>query len=134
MKELKTGTKCTVHFFGDSKACQIVAISEDEKTIWLRRNLVTVKETSSKEEGHQDWEIHENEFLKVMTNFNTMENYREPILIDEPDEYSYFEATLRPDRTWRTVKSNSLVRIGKWFEFYNWQKWNNFYRWYLNQR
>ena len=107
------GGKCTLHLYSDSHACQIVKVSPSGKTIWLRRNVVTVDPNSEKGMGHQDWVIHENEFMKVRSNQTLC-------LAEEPDNYTFYKATKRKNGNWRTSGSNLYVQIGVAHEYYDW--------------
>ena len=106
----EVGDKCTIHLYSDSHACQIVQVSPSGKTIWLRRNVVTVDPSSTGGMGHQDWVLHENEFEKIGGE----------ALAEEPDGYTYYKATLRKNGSWRTTGSNLYVAIGQWHEYYDW--------------
>ena len=106
----KVGDKCTLHLYSDSHGCQVVKVSPSGKTIWIRRNVVTVDPSSSKGMRHQDWVLHENEFV-------TVEGGE---LAEEPDNYSYYKATLRKDGCYRTTGSDLFVSIGQWHEYYDW--------------
>lgn len=110
------GMKCTLHLYSDSHACQIVKVSSSGKTIWIRRNVVTCEKPEGA--GHQNWNIHENEFEKVVSDFGRYSN--KPVLIDTPDNYSFYKATLRKDGKWRTSGENIYVALGQWHEYYDW--------------
>ena len=114
------GMKCTLHLYSDSHACQIVKVSPSGKTIWFRRNVVTVDPKSDAGAGHQDWIIHDNEFVKVAYDYKNHKSYRKPTLTDSPDNYSYYKATLRKDGKWRTSGSDTYVALGQWYEYYDW--------------
>ena len=114
----KVGDKCTIHLYSDSHACQIVKVSPSGKTIWIRRNVVTCENPEGA--GHQNWNIHENEFVKVRTNFKTQEDFENPILIETPDNYSFYKVTQRKNGAWRTSGENLYVALGQWHEYYDW--------------
>lgn len=116
----KVGDKCTIHFYSDSHACQVVKVSPSGKTMWIRKNVVTVDPSSTREMGHQDWIIHENEFEKVLQNFKTLKEYGKPTLADEPDNFSFFKVTKRKNGNWRTCGSDNYVSLGLWHEYYDW--------------
>lgn len=112
------GMKCTLHLYSDSHACQIVKVSPSGKTIWIRRNVLTCEKPEGA--GHQNWTIHENEFVKVKTDFKTCKEFAEPVLIDKPDNFSFYKATLRKDGKWRTSGDDLYVALGQWHEYYDW--------------
>lgn len=93
----KVGDKCTMHLYSDSHACQVVRVSKSGKTVWIRRNKVTVSPDSSRGMGHQDWVLHENEF--------------------EGDE---MKITKRRNGDWRETGSSTYVALGQWHEYYDW--------------
>lgn len=109
-KSPECGDKCTIHYYSDAEPAQVVKVSKTGKTIWIRKNVVTVQESSKGEMGHQDWDIHENEFEKYGGK-----------LAEKPDNYSYFRVTLRKDGSWRTSKSNLYIALGQWHKHYDWE-------------
>lgn len=94
----KVGDKCTMHLWSDAHACQVVRISASGKTMWVKRNVVTVDKNAENGMGHQNWILHENEF--------------------EGDE---MKCTKRKDGRWRESRSNNLITIGLWHEYYDWE-------------
>lgn len=93
----KVGDKCTMHLYSDSHACQVVRVSQSGKTMWIRRNEVTVDPASPGGMGHQDWVLHENEF--------------------KGDE---IKVTKRRNGDWRETGTNTYVALGQWHEYYDW--------------
>lgn len=94
----KVGDKCTMHLWSDAHACQVTRVSASGKTIWIKRNVVTVDKTKENGMGHQNWILHENEL--------------------EGDE---MRITKRKNGRWRESRSNTLVIFGQWHEYYDWE-------------
>lgn len=93
----KVGGKCTMHFYSDSEPCQVVRVSKSGKTMWIRENKTEHDKTKEGGMGHQNWLIHENEFVG--------------------DER---KISLRRNGQWRESKTNTYVALGQWHKYYDW--------------
>lgn len=94
----KVGDKCTMHLWSDTHACQIVKVSASGKTIWVKRNVVVADTSKDCGMGHQNWIKRENEF-----------------------EGSEMKCTKRKDGRFRESRSNNLITLGTWHEYYDWE-------------
>ena len=94
----KVGDKCTMHLFSDSNPCQVVRVSKSGATMWIRENKTEADPSKECGMGHQNWLIHENEFIGDV-----------------------MRITHRKNGQWRETGSNCFVALGQWKKFYDWE-------------
>lgn len=124
-KVAKVHDPCTIHYYSDAEPAEVVQVTKSGKTIFIRALKTEVDPNSKGEMGHQDWVWKEGDFVKIREYFDKKTGeyveFDTPQLSPEPDNYSFFKATLRKDGCYRTVGSNLFVQIGISRKYYCWE-------------